>query len=255
MKRILLIAALAMFPLSLAFADSDPEQFGTRYSAKANWKVSQGIHVLASEEVRLGPSFNFDKTTTTIGGTYKINNFMKVGLAYSAIGVSKSSGLDWRHRASLSLGESYKWEQFHFSFRETFQATYRVKENLNTYQTPRTKLVFKARAKASYKPIHSRFTPYAQAELRFFLNGANWVSDDEINYSFDGHNDFYMNRVRFQAGTEYRFNLQHAIEFFVHYDYLIDKDIDYSRTLGKLQTITITQYPYLGLGVGYLFTF
>lgn len=255
MKRLLFAALLAVIPICQAFADDDPEQFGTRYSAQANWKVAQGIHLKASEEVRLGPAFNFDKTTTTLAGSYKINNFMKVGLAYSAIGVSKSSGLGWRHRAALSLTESYKWDQFHFSFKETFQATYRVKENLNTYQTPRTKLMFKTRARASYKPIHSRFTPYAEAELRFLLNGANWVSDDDITFSFDGHNDFYMSRLRLQAGTEYRFNLQHAVELFLHYDYIIDKDIDYSRTLGQLQTITISQYPYLGLGVGYLFSF
>lgn len=255
MKRFLLVVALAALPLCSAFASGDPEQFGTKYSAKANWKVMQGLHIIASEEVKLGSSFGFDKTTTTLGGTYKLNNYMKAGLAYSAIGVSKSSGLDWRHRATLSLTESWKYEQFHFSVKESFQATYRVKENMNTYQNPRTKLVFKTRAKASYKPVHSRFTPYAQAEIKLMLNGANWVSDDDVTYTFDGHNDLYFNRLRLQAGTEYRFNLQHAIEFFVHYDYLIDKDVDYSRTLGKLQTITITQYPYIGLGVGYLFSF
>lgn len=255
MKRVLLTAVLAALPLCCVFASGDPEQFGTKYSAKVNWKVAQGIHLMASEEVHLGPSFNFEKTTTTLGGTYKLSNFMKVGLAYSAIGVSKKSGLDWRHRASLHLSESYKWDQLHLSFKESFQATYRVKEDLNTYQNPRTKLVFKARAKASYKPVHSRFTPYAQAEARFLLNGANWVSDDGTTYSFDGYNDLYFSRLRLQAGTEFRFDLQHAIELYVHYDYLIDKDVDYSRSLGQLQTITISQYPYLGLGVGYLFSF
>lgn len=254
MKKYLLVALLAVLPVRSAFA-SDPEQFETRYSAKANWKVMPGFHLTASEEVRLGPSFNFDKTTTTLGSTYKVNNFMKVGLAYSAIGVSKSSGLDWRHRATLSVGESFKWDRFHFSFKESFQATYRTKEDLNTYQNPRTKLVFKARAKASYKPIHSRFTPYAQAELRFTLNGANWVTENNSTYTFAGYNDLYFNRLRFQAGTEYRFDLQNAVEFFVHYDYIIDKDVDYSRSQGAFQSITISKYPALGLGIGYLFSF
>ena len=254
MKKLLLTALLAALPLCFAFAD-DPEQFGTKYSAGINYKLMKGLHLTASEEVRLGSSFNFHKSTTTLGASCKLNDWLKTELDYSAIAVKKNSGLDWRHRVALNLAESYKLDEFHFSLRETLMATYRAKEDLDTYQTPRTKLMLKTRAKVSYKPVHSRFTPYAQAELRLLLNGANWNTTDGSTYSFEGYNDLYMNRIRAQAGTEFKINQQHALEFFVHYDYLIDKDIDYSRTLGKLKTITITRYPYVGLGVGYVFSF
>ena len=254
MKKLLLIAALAVLPLCSAFAD-DPDQFGTRYSAGVNYKLRQGLHLTASEEVRFGGTFDFDRTITSLGTSYKCAEWLKVGLTYSAIGVSKSSGLDWRHRMSFGVTESYKWYGLHLSLKETFQATYRVKEDMDTYQYPRTKLVFKTRAKISYKPIHSRFTPYAQAELKLLLNGANWTSDDGLTYSFEGHNDIYVDRIRIQAGTKYNFTKEHAIELFMLYDYRIDKDIDYSRTLGQLKTITITQYPFVGLGLGYVYSF
>ncbi|MBO4469107.1 MAG: DUF2490 domain-containing protein [Bacteroidales bacterium] len=254
MKRLLLTVALAALPLCLAHAD-DPDQFGTRYSAKVNYKLMPGLHLTASEELRLGSSFDFNKTTSSVGATYKIDDWLKVGLDYSAIGVNKKSGLDWRHRLALGVSESYKGYFLHFSLKETLQATYRVKEDMDTYQYPRTKLVFKTRAKVTYKPIHSRFTPYAQAEMRLLLNGANWTSADGIVYSFEGHNDLYMDRIRLQAGTKFNLAKEHAIELFLHYDYLVDKDIDYSRTDGVLKSITITKYPYLGLGFGYEFSF
>lgn len=252
MKKVFLICALLAAGVS-AFAGDD--LFGTKYSAGVDYKLTKGLHLSASEEVDLGSSFNFHKSTTSLGTSYKVCDWFKAGLEYSAIGVCKSSGLDWRHRLSLGLTESVKWDSFRFSLKETFQATYRVKEDLDTYQYPRTKLVLKTRAKVSYKPVHSRFTPYAQAELKLLLNGANWTSDDGLTYSFAGHNDVFVNRIRFQAGTKYNFTKEHAIELYVHYDYRTDKDIDYSRTLGQLQTITITKYPFVGLGLGYVYSF
>lgn len=250
MKKILLIVALLAVGLSAVAQD----QFGTRYSAGINYKVFKGFHLTASEEVRLGSDFSFDRSYSNLGVSYKINDYLKTALDYDAIAVNKTSGLDWRHRVSLGVSESLSWNEFKFSLKETFQATYRVKD-INTLQNPRTKLVFKTRAKVSYKPFHSRFTPYAQAELKLVLNGANWVTENGSTYTFDGHNDLYVNRIRFQGGTQYNFDKQNALEFFLLYDYLIDKDIDASRSKGTLKSITITQYPFFGLGLGYTFSF
>lgn len=249
-------ALLAVFAFAApSFADDDStDSFGTRYNAGVDLKVAKGFHVSASEELRLDSSFGIDRSYTSLGATYKINDYLKAGLGYDAIAVNKSTYYDWRHRLSLGLTESYKVDQFRFSLKETFQATYRTKD-VNTYQTPKTKLTFKTRAKVAYKPLNSRFTPYAQAELRVLLNGANWTSSDGTTYEYQGLNDVYVNRIRFQAGTEYKFDKHNALEVFALYDYIIDKDIDAKRSSATLKTITLTKYPFIGLGFGYVHSF
>ena len=252
MKKFFIAAALIAACLS-AFAE-DYESFGTKYKAGVDYKVFQGFHLRASEAVLLDSSFGFDRSNTTVGATYRFNDWLKAGLDYSAIAVSKSYGLDWRHRLTFGVTESWKLDGFKFSFRESLMATYRTRD-IDTYENPRTKLIFKTRAKVSYKPFHSRFTPYALAEMRLLLNGAKWSENDSGTWVFDGHSDIYFNRIAFQAGTLFHLDKQNALEFYAQYNYVIDKDVDAVRATGVFKSLTITHYPRVELGLGYTFSF
>lgn len=265
-----------LFPVTLAADEDDSDSFSTRISAEADYKVMRGLHIYASEELRLGGKDIMDRSYTELGTSYKINSHLKVALSYTAIAVYKSETTelensmevirywyDWRHRFSADIIGSFRIGQWRLSLRERIQGTYKTRE-LNNYQQPQTAWVLRSRFKVSYRFRSAPFEPYVSFEPRILLNGAEW-SDDGMSPLYEesvfiGHNDVYFNRFRGTAGVEWKLNSRHSLDFYGIFDYLRDKEID-ARKEGSskgtiLKTPIVWQTGYrVSIGVGYKFSF
>lgn len=265
-----------LFPLTLAADGDDSDSFSTRISVEADYKVMRGLHIYASEELRLGGRDIMDRSYTELGASYKIDSHLKVALSYTAIAVYKSetteleNGMelsrywyDWRHRISADITGSVKVGQWRLSMRERIQGTYKTRE-LNNYQQPQTAWVLRSRFKVSYIFRSAPFEPYACFEPRLLLNGARW-SDAGMSPLYEesvfiGHNDVYFNRLRGAAGVEWKLNSRHSLDFYGIFDYLRDKEID-ARKEGSSKGTTLKSSIVwqtgcrLSIGVGYKFSF
>jgi len=274
-KSLLLVAFLAC-PVALNAGDDDSDGFGARFSAEADYRISRGFHLSVSEEIRLGGRNIMDRSHTQLGISYKINDYLKVGGAYTAIAAYKDDvtilednstmtryWYDWRHRVSGYVMGSFKAGQWKFSLRERIQGTYRTRE-LNNLQDPQMEWVLRSRLKVAYKCRTVPLEPYAYFEPRLVLNGAKWseesVTPEFENAVFLGHKDVYFNRLRGAVGVEWRLARRHSLDFYCLYDRLRDKEID-ARKEGsekgetlKAQTFFVTGNR-VSVGVGYKFSF
>jgi len=265
-----------LFPIILTADEDDSDMFNMRFSAEADYKLMRGLHIYASEELRIGGKDIMDRSYTELGVSYKINSHLKVALSYTAIAVYKSetteleNGMelsrywyDWRHRISADITGAFSIGQWRFSLRERMQGTYKNRE-LNNYQQPQTAWVLRSRLKVSYRFRSVPFEPYACFEPRLFLNGAKW-SDDGFTSLYEesvfvGHKDVYFNRLRGMAGVEWKLNSRNSLDFYGIFDYLRDKEIDARKegsskgTTLKAPVVWLTARR-ISIGIGYKFSF
>lgn len=271
-----LCAALFAAPVTMHADDDDSDAFGARVSAEVDYKIMKGMHVSVSEEVRfLGGSDIFDRSYSQIGFTYKICDYLKAGLSYTAVAVQKTkvempdteeivtNWTEWRHRVSGDLTASYKVGQWKFSLRERVQGTYKMRE-LNNYQQPQMGWVLRSRLKVAYEFRSVPLEPYAYFEPRLVLNGAKWgeesTGDNYKDADFLGHKDVYMNRYRGAAGLEWTLDKRNSIDFYVLYDSLYDKEIDARKEDSKKGVqlkapITGVSAQRVSVGIGYKYSF
>ena len=279
MKRVVFISAVLMalaLPVTLHADEDDSDGFGARVSAEVDYKLFKGLHLSASEEIRLGGADVMDRSYTEVGLSYKINQHLKAGLSYTAIAVYESEvtdlgdntelvkyWYDWRHRVSADLTASFKAGQWRFSLRERLQGTYKKRE-LNNYQQPQTAWVVRSRLKASYKFRTLPLEPYAFIEPRLLLNGAKWsdgcMTPDFSQAQFLGHADSYVNRMRGALGLEWRLDSRNSIDFYGFYDYLSDKEIDArkegsAKGVGLKMPVSWKKSTRLSVGIAYKFSF
>ena len=273
---ILFCAALFVSPQLAHADDDDSDAFGVRLSGEVDYKIMKGMHVYASEELRfLGGTRFLDRSYTEAGFSYKVCDYLKAAVSYTAIAVSKSETVmpdteeittnwtEWRHRVTGDLTASVKFGQFKLSLRERVQGTYKVRE-LNNYQQPQMGWVLRSRLKLSYDFRTVPLEPYAYFEPRLVLNGSKWgpesAGDDYKKAEFLGHKDVYMNRYRGAAGLEWKISKRNSIDFYALYDYLYDKEID-ARKEGSDKGVALKR-PITGLsssrvsvGIGYKYSF
>ena len=271
-----LCAALFSAPVTMHADDDDSDAFGARVSAEVDYKIMKGMHVSVSEEVRfLGGSDIFDRSYSQVGFTYKICDYLKAGVSYTAVAVQKTkvempdteeivtNWTEWRHRVSGDLTASYKVGQWKFSLRERVQGTYKMRE-LNNYQQPQMGWVLRSRLKVAYEFRSVPLEPYAYFEPRLVLNGAKWgeesTGDNYKDADFLGHKDVYMNRYRGAAGLEWALDKRNSIDFYVLYDSLYDKEIDARKEDSKKGVqlkapITGVSAQRVSAGIGYKYSF
>ncbi len=270
MKRIIktltLIALLCVAKPVAAIETHDSTSFATRYSAKVDYKIRKGLHVFVSEELRFEESMRFERSMSEVGLSYKLTDYLKAAVSYTAIGAYDSETDkvdDWRHRFTGELTGSFKIGQWKFSLRESVQGTYKASE-VNNYQRPQTKWVLRSRLKASYGFRTVPIKTYAYIEPRLFFNGAKWSEEatgDQFGFAeFIGHKDMYVDRLRGAIGLEWKLNSRHAIDIYGLYDYITDKEID-ARKEGSLKgvvlkdPITVDKIHKISVGIGYTFDF
>ena len=250
----------------------DPE-WGGRFSAAVNKKLTRGLHLYLEEEVRMDNNFSaFDRLQTTIGATYKMRSGIKLGLGYALIAPyssSKSAFKNVRHRLMLDASYSYRLDDWQLSLKERLQATYRTGD-MNEYQNPRTALSLKSRLKVQYKGLR-HLTPYAYLELRNTLNAPvvsaqhNATTDEYLTpegslegdpgWFLKGFYGVYINRLRGCLGAEYRLDRRSRIEACLLLDHISDKKVDANSTGEILQSYTREQGFVGQFCLGYSYSF
>lgn len=274
--RILVIFAIAFsafgFPSVKAQTDVDLDpEVGGRLSVSIDKKLARGLHISLEEEIRMDNNFgSFDRFHTTLGLSYKVNDYLKLGVGYAMInpysssdGAFKSS----RHRLMLDATGSLRFGDWRLSLRERFQATYRSGD-MNEYQNPRTALTLKSRLKLSYKGLR-RLEPYAYVELRNTLNapvisasydGTNYLTSalsqyGEAGWFIDSWTGMYVNRVRGSLGFEYRLSKASRIDISLLADRIVDKVVDANAEGTKLKSYT-RETGFVGwINIGYSYSF
>lgn len=275
-KRVLTIALIffAGFGLPSLKAqtdvDLDPE-FGGRLSVSVDKKLARGLHVSLEEEIRMDNNFSsFDRFHTTLGLSYKVNDYLKLGVGYAMINPYSSSNSAFkssRHRLMLDATGSLRFGDWRLSLRERFQATYRSGD-MNEYQNPRTALTLKSRLKLSYKGLR-RLEPYAYVELRNTLNapvisasydGTNYLTSalsqyGEAGWFIDSWSGVYVNRVRGSVGFDYRLSKASSIDVSLMADHIMDKVVDANAEGTKLKSYT-RETGFVGwINIGYSYSF
>lgn len=274
--RILVIFAIVLsafgFPSLKAQTDVDLDpEFGGRLSVSIDKKLARSLHISLEEEIRMDNNFgSFDRFHTTLGLSYKVNDYLKLGVGYAMInpysssdGAFKSS----RHRLMLDATGSLRFGDWRLSLRERFQATYRSGD-MNEYQNPRTALTLKSRLKLSYKGLR-RLEPYAYVELRNTLNapvisasydGTNYLTSalsqyGEAGWFIDSWTGMYVNRVRGSVGFDYRLSKASRIDISLLADRIVDKVVDANAEGTKLKSYT-RETGFVGwINIGYSYSF
>ncbi len=250
--------------------DLDPE-FGGRLSVSVDKKLARGLHVSLEEEIRMDNNFgSFDRFHTTLGLSYKVNDYLKLGVGYAMINPYSSSNSAFkssRHRLMLDATGSLRFGDWRLSLRERFQATYRSGD-MNEYQNPRTALTLKSRLKLSYKGLR-RLEPYAYIELRNTLNapvisasydGTNYLTSalsqyGEAGWFIDSWSGVYVNRVRGSVGFDYRLSKASSIDVSLMADRIMDKVVDANAEGTKLKSYT-RETGFVGwINIGYSYSF
>lgn len=265
-----LLTAPGLTVMGQTDVDLDPE-VGARLSMSVDKKLTKGVHLRLEEEIRFDNNFGaFDRFHTTLGLTYKVNSFLKLGVGYAMINPYSSSNSAFkssRHRLMVDATGSVHFGDWRLSLKERFQATYRSGD-MNEYQNPRTALTLKSRLKLSYKGFR-RIEPYAYVELRNMLNapvisayydGTNYLTptlsqSGAAGWFIDSWTGVYVNRVRGGLGFDYRINRRSSVEVCLMADYVMDKVVDANSEGTKLKSYTYEKGFVGWMTAGYSYSF
>ena len=180
-------------------------EFGTWTSAGIEKKLNKKWSIEAEGELRTQNNMkNIDRWSGSVGVDYKLCKFLKLGLSYEFLytynreewkdhynssNVQNGYNVNhayWmpKHRVSFDVTGSHDFGRFSFSLRERVQYThndsttvtrdkYRGLQNGTLYLDEtdsktidaKDKWVLRSRLQVEYNISHSRFTPYAYAEL------------------------------------------------------------------------------------------
>lgn len=261
MKKHLIIVSLLALPLygmAQTDIDLDPET-GGRIAVSVDKKVARGLHVGIEEEVRFDNNLtSFNRFHTTLGATYKVLPYLKLGLGYSLINGYDDSLYTFkypRHRLYFDVTSSHRFGDWQLSIKERIQVTHRT-GTFNPYQNPRNAVALKSRLKLAYKGFR-RWEPYASIEVRNTLNAPvinaiyneatdSWgYYDDDVfttkgapGWFLNGFKGVYVNRLRGTLGVDYRINRHNTVELYLMGDRTIDKVVDASGKGKKLKSYT-----------------
>ena len=271
---LLIFCCLQISVLNSAKAQTDVDldtEFGGRLSFTLDKKLSRGLHISLEEELRFDNNFSsFDRFHTTVGLSYKLNEYLKLGVGYAMINPYSSTNSAFknsRHRLMLDITGGLRFGDWRLSLKERFQATYRTGD-MNEYQNPRTALTLKSRLKLQYKGFR-RMEPYVSVELRntlnapvisAYYNGTAYLTSDyatsgEAGWFLDGFSNIYINRLRGTLGTEYRLSKRSRLDISLMADYLMDYVVDANAEGTKLKSYTHETGLVGWLTVGYSYSF
>ena len=254
------MSAIPYASVAQGTANDMETDFGGRLSVTLDKKIVKGFHVYAGGEARLSDNFStFGRYQADAGLSWKICDYAKIGGGYTFIEKKNSEDV-WkpRHRFYFDATGTLRAGDWRFSLKERLQLT--SSEVGNKYQSNPNSLALKSRIKVAYKGLKS-WTPYGYFELRNVFNdpsaNATWneASRSYSNYSFDGYNDAYVNRLRGSLGAEWKISKHNALDFFLLADYNYDKNIDTNAEGTKLKSLTYDRTLNFSIGVAYTFGF
>ncbi len=236
-KRLLIILAVCLnIPMGMK-AQSD--EFGIWTSAEVEKRLFKGFDVFLEGEFRTRDGFGeVERWAATAGASYRITSYLKADASYTFIrshpeerttakGNYIPSYWQSRHRISVSLTGTLKWNRLKFSLRERYQFTHRMSQYVAKYDSDRTtskddeeissksKNVLRSRLQVAWDIKKSAFEPYASCEL--------------YNDMSDG---WSLVKTRWTAGTEYKINKKHVLDFFYRYQNKADDDEANGHAIG-----------------------
>lgn len=215
------------------------DDFGVWSSVEVQKKISPGFNVSLEGELRTRSGLkDVERWMTTIDMAYRLNAYLKADAGYTYIyshqpeettkkGNKIADYWSPRHRLSASLTGSYVWKRIEFSLRERYQFTHRTALSVSKYDgddgsrktdeeiTAKSKNVLRSRLQAVWNIKKSAFNPYASCEL--------------YNSITDG---WGLDKMRWTAGTVYRINKRHSLDFFYRYQDQTDDDEQSGHVLG-----------------------
>ena len=197
----ILFTLLIPFTNKLSAQDSD---FGIRFGAEISKKLTQKIELQFEEELRLNQNISaFDRSMTTLGGSYSLNKTFKAGLFYTYIYANNQNDgyYESRHRFGGWIQAAHKVNRIKFSLREKFQNTYRDEDLGNYKYNP--KMYLRSKLEVSYNIKNLPLDPYLSVEMHYQLNNP---------YGND------IDKWRYTAGVEYGINKRFAIDLFYRVD-------------------------------------
>lgn len=228
-KQTLIAAFFCLLPLAGMYAQSD--DFGIWTSAEVKKKIFPGFDASLEGEFRTRDGLkNVERWAATAGVAYRIFPFLKADAGYTFIyshrlGEVTAKGnyvTDYwspRHRLSVSLTGSYRWNRVEFSLRERYQFTRRTAQSVAKYDgddgsrkndeeiSAKSKNVLRSRLQAEWNIKKSPFSPYASCELYHSMT-----------------DDWALDKTRWTVGTGYRINKKHSLDFFYRYQNHADED-------------------------------
>ncbi len=223
MKKFLIVLASAAMTLSAAaqtlpLTESSTSDVQGRFRAGLTVPIGKSVNVQWSEQLRLGDNFgSVEKVVSSLGVDYKPLPFLKLGAEYCFVNEHDAvEGWDIRHRLNLDVAGSYRAGRVKLSLRERVRLRFRS-DSVNRFEKPDPFVTLRSRVKAAYDIRHSRWEPYAYAELYVTLNAPAPVG----NFKTDAFShDNYINRVRLAVGTEYKIDNRNRLDFYymVHFN-------------------------------------
>lgn len=223
MKKFLIVLASAATALSAAaqtlpLTESSTSDVQGRFRAGLTVPIGKSVNVQWSEQLRLGDNFgSVEKVVSSLGVDYKPLSFLKLGAEYCFVNEHDAvEGWDIRHRLNLDVAGSYRAGRVKLSLRERVRLRFRS-DSVNRFEKPDPFVTLRSRVKAAYDIRHSRWEPYAYAELYVTLNAPAPVG----NFKTDAFShDNYINRVRLAVGTEYKIDKRNRLDFYymVHFN-------------------------------------
>lgn len=223
MKKFLIVLASAAMTLSAAaqtlpLTESSTSDVQGRFRAGLTVPIGKSVNVQWSEQLRLGDNFgSVEKVVSSLGVDYKPLSFLKLGAEYCFVNEHDAvEGWDIRHRLNLDVAGSYRAGRVKLSLRERVRLRFRS-DSVNRFEKPDPFVTLRSRVKAAYDIRHSRWEPYAYAELYVTLNAPAPVG----NFKTDAFShDNYINRVRLAVGTEYKIDKRNRLDFYymVHFN-------------------------------------
>lgn len=269
----------------MEYLSESSSDFGARLSGAVEYTlIRKRMHVSLEEELRFNEGLgSLHKSYTTLGLDYRLTPWLKADAAYSFIAANSSSnGWRNRHRGAVSLTASQRFGIWKLSLREKLQATHKAYE-VNLYQSPQTDLALKSRLKVALDLPHNKWEPYASVEMRNTLNAISpsafvygkytwqkydgdeeaWVNKSRTCYGnpTPSYSKIYVNRLRFQAGTEWKFRKNQTLGLYAVADWNMDLDVDFSSRgiqksydnyLADNPSSTVTETYYYAYGTGIL---
>lgn len=248
MRRMLTIMLLlAAFSAGAQESRKIPTEYKGRIAAEFDQKLARGLHATLNEELCFEDRFSgFDKSTTTLGITYKIYDWLRLGAGYSFI-ADLGDESEIRHRGTFDATGSLRAGSWRFSLRERFQSTTKTAD-INLFQQPRTSLDLKSRLKCGYVCNTVPLKPYAEVEFRHRLNAVESSLLPEISYC-----DCYLSRTRVALGTEWQIDGRNALDFRLMLDNNDKIKVDATRK-GRLKGTTELHGGVLSIGIRYKFS-
>ena len=240
-------------------ADPDPDLRG-RINLGADIKLFKGFHLGIDEQLRLKNNMSsVDRLYTTVGLSYKFNDYVKVGAGYVSIMDWKPNKKDWefKHRFFAEVTGSYRAGFWTFSLREKFLLT-NIGDH-NEYENPTNKMALKSRIQVKYRGFRVPIRPYVLFEARVALNDSrlsatyNQSEGGYTSFALLGYDDAHFNRYRSGIGADWKISKRSEFNLYYYFDYVTDKEIDVKGT--ELKSLVYTRDMNSILGLGYTFSF